>query len=134
VTRRKNDLNGADAVTVVKKDRWWKFRARETEQLFPCFTCVERKVLPQESGLSLPNCKFNAREFVSNGVRGANMVKVGVRENHSANWRPRDREALIMADADPARPVSTRVSPSSSLTRKQLTMPKRVRRKRFLVS
>src|SRR5882762_1062961 len=46
VTRRKNGLKGADVVAVVEKDRWSKFHARETEQLFPCFTCVERKVFP----------------------------------------------------------------------------------------
>src|SRR2546429_3673534 len=39
-----------------------------------------------------------------------------------------------MLGADPATPVSISVSPSSSLTRKQLTMPKRVRRTRFFVS
>jgi hypothetical protein len=44
VTRRKNGLKWADAVTVAEKDRWSEFRARETEQLFPCLTCVERKV------------------------------------------------------------------------------------------
>src|SRR5256884_8457456 len=42
--------------------------------------------------------------------------------------------ALRMPPAEPATPVSTRVRPSSSLTRKQLTMPKRVRRTRFFVS
>src|SRR5437762_14010204 len=47
---------------------------------------------------------------------------------------PRVRAALRMPGADPARLVSMRVSPSSSLTRKQLIMPKRVRRKRFLAS
>src|SRR5437016_273414 len=47
---------------------------------------------------------------------------------------PRVRAAFSMPGADPARLVSMRVSPSSSLTRKQLIMPKRVRRKRFLAS
>ena len=41
VTRRKNALQGANAVTVAKEDRRPKFHSRETEQLFPGFTCIE---------------------------------------------------------------------------------------------
>jgi len=47
---------------------------------------------------------------------------------------PRRCAAAMMPEALPARPVSTSVRPSSSWTRKELIMPKRVRRISRLVS
>ena len=89
VTRRKNCLKRADAVTIHEDPRGKRFNAWETEQLFPRFPGVERKVLPQESGLTLPNNKFDIRKFANESICGSHMINVGVCENDAA-----DRSAL----------------------------------------
>ena len=81
MTRRKNCTKRADKVAIHENTRRERFNAWETEQLFPRFTCVERKVLPQESGLTLPNNEFDIRKFANESICGSHMINVGVCEN-----------------------------------------------------
>ena len=85
VTGRKNCLKRADALTIHENTRRERFNAWETEQLFPRFTCVERKVLPQESGLTLPNNECDIRKFANESICGSHMIDVGVCENDAAD-------------------------------------------------
>jgi hypothetical protein len=78
-------LKGAYPVTVIEKHRWWKFHARETDKLFPRFACIERKVLPQESGLPSPHRKFYSRIFAGQRVQGSHVIDVSVRQHDAAD-------------------------------------------------
>jgi len=45
----------------------------------------------------LPDGEFKSRKFAGESVRGANMVKVGVRKHDAADWRAHLSRGLAYA-------------------------------------
>src|SRR5207249_732069 len=89
MTRREYRLKGSDAVAVIQEQCRLRLHARKTNEPFARFTRIERKVLPQESGLALPNCKFHAWRLRNQRVQGPHVINVSVREKDAADWRAR---------------------------------------------
>jgi len=82
----KNCTKRADKVAIHENTRWGVIsRPGKPSSFFPVSPAVERKVLPQESGLTLPNNEFDIRKFANESICGSHMINVGVCENDAAD-------------------------------------------------
>src|SRR5207249_2719545 len=87
MTRREYRLKGSDAVAVIQEQCRLRLHARKTNEPLARFTRIERKVLPQESGLALPHCKFHSWIFTYERVQGSHVIDMSVREKDTPDWR-----------------------------------------------